>query len=203
MRSLFVTIMAVAVAASAADFQPREFNVYGGAGKSMTSWHGQASFREVQFELLGQSRWVARHVRKLEAGLSVTYSDIRQPRSWFGHLYGDPNDSVRGEWAYLFLRRTFRDASTTQPYVELGSGPMWSNRRVPAATSRFNFHSQLGLGARFFANRSHPLFVVYRFSHISNLAFGPHNPGHSKRNPGWDVHSVMIGTRVRGFSRSR
>lgn len=189
--------------ASAADFQASEFNIYGGSGKSLTSWHGQASFRQLQFEVLGQSRWITRHVPKLELGASLTYSDIRQPRSWFGYRYGDGDDSVRAEWAYLFLRRTFRDTSSVEPYIELGSGPMWSNRRVPAATSRFNFHSQLGVGARLFATSSHPLYVVYRFSHISNLVFGPRNPGMGKRNPGWDVNSVLIGTRVRAFRHLR
>lgn len=199
MRRWFLVAFLCAVSAGASDF-PRELNVFVGAGRSLTSWHGSSSYRQVEFQFVGRPRFVARFLPRTDAGVSLAYSDIRQPRSWFGSLYGDPNDSVRGEWTYLFLRHGWRENAATQPYVELGSGPMWSNRRVPAATSRFNFHSQLGIGTRLFAT-SHPVFVVYRFSHISNLLFGPHNPGAHKRNPGWDVNTIMIGTRLHAFHR--
>jgi hypothetical protein len=193
--SLFFTAFFV-TAVFAADFQPREFNLFGEMGKSMTGWHGQAAFRSIQFELLGRSPFVERWLQKSETGVSLTYSAIHQPRSWFGHRYGDPDDSVRGEWATLFVRRGWREHAPLQPFVELGTGPMWSNRRVPAATSRFNFNSHLGIGTKLFATR-HPIYVTYCFSHISNLAFGDHNPGHARRNPGWNVNSILLGTRLR------
>jgi hypothetical protein len=195
---LILVLLPFSLSLFASDFQPTELNVKAGAGESLTSWHGQASFRSIEFELLGRSRFVARYIRKSEVGLSLMYSDIRQPRSWFGHEFGDPDDDVRGENAFLFVRRGWREGARVQPYVELGTGPMWSNRRVPAATSRLNFNSQLGIGLRLFAD-SHPIFVVYRFSHISNLAFGDQNPGHAKRNPGWNVNTVLVGTRLHKF----
>lgn len=195
-RALFA--LTIVIASTNVGAAPAEINVAIGGGKSLTSWHGQARFRSIQFELTGTSRFIARFIPKSEAGVALMYSDIRQPKSWFGNQYGDGDDSVRGENAFLFIRRAWRGSSNVQPYVELGTGPMWSNRRVPAATSRLNFDSQLGLGARFFA-RGQPLFIVYRFSHISNLAFGDQNPGHAKRNPGWNVNTILVGTRLLKF----
>lgn len=183
--------------AAMAGFSPESLNAYFSAGSSLKNWHGQASFRSAQFELLGRSKVVERWVPHSAVGVSVTYSAIQQPRSWFGHLYGDPNDSVRGEWATLFLRRSWRERAPLQPLVEIGSGPMWSNRRVPAATSRFNFNSRVAIGAALFATTPHPLYVMYTFSHISNLMFGDRNPGHDRRNPGWNVNSISVGTRLR------
>ena len=196
MRSLLVALIVLVCSPLSAS----ELSVFVGSGKSLKSWHGQASFRDIEFEYVTRWRLVERFISKTDAGVSVMYSDIRQPRSWFGDLYGDGTDSVRGENAYFFLRRNWREGTRMQPYVELGTGPMWSNRRVPAATSRLNFDSQLGIGARLFAG-THPLFIVYRFSHISNLAFGDQNPGHAKRNPGWNVNTILIGTRIHKFRR--
>ena len=195
MKRIVLAFLVAALCASANAFELQEVNLYAGPGKSLASWHGQATFRSIEFGIIGRSALVARVAPKVQVGASVTYSDIHQPRSWFGHLYGDGDDWVRGEWAYAFVRRAWRENASVRPYAELGTGPMWSNRRVPAATSRFNFNSQAGLGVQLFAN-SHPLYVVYRFSHISNLVFGPRNPGKGKRNPGWDVNSVLIGTRL-------
>jgi hypothetical protein len=194
-----IAVTALLLAAAPA-FALDEFNARVGGGKSMTSWHGQASFRTIEFEVTGRSRLVERWLPKARVGASVAYHDIRQPRSWFGYLYGDPNDSVRGESAYLFVRQGWRAQQRVRPYVELGTGPMWSNRRVPAATSRLNFNSQIGLGVNLFSERR-PLNIVYRFAHISNLMFGDNNPGQGPRNPGWNVSSLLIGTRVRTFRR--
>jgi hypothetical protein len=191
-----IALLALALPLHAADFfHFDELNFFVSHARSLTSPHGTARFRSLHLEFLGESPFIARFIPKAEAGAALTYSDIRQPRSWFGYTYGDPDDSVRGESAFFFIRRSFRHAVSTQPYIEVGTGPMWSNRRVPAATSRLNFHSQLGLGMRLFADRR-PLFIEYRFSHISNLAFGDRNPGHGKRNPGWNLNTILIGTRL-------
>ena len=194
MTRLFIAAALVLASPLAAfDFTPRDFTIYGGGGKSVTTVHGQASFRTLQFELHGDWPLLKRWVAKATAGVSVSYHDIRQARSWFGYTYGDPNDSVRGESAYFFVRRAWREQESLRPYVEVGTGPMWSNRRVPAATSRFNFNSQFGLGTMLFADRQ-PMYVVVRFAHISNgLIAG--------RNPGWNVTSLLVGTRVHKFRR--
>lgn len=191
MRVLLVLIVA---AASPPAHALDEFNARIGGGKSMTSSHGQASFRTIEFEVVGRSQFVERWLPKTRVGASVAYHDIRQPQSWFGNQFGDGNDSVRGESAFLFLRREWRSQQRVRPYLEVGTGPMWSNRRVPAATSRLNFNSQLGAGVSLFSER--PVHIVYRFSHISNLMFGDGN-GYGPRNPGWNVSSLLIGTRLR------
>ncbi|HSP14716.1 MAG TPA: acyloxyacyl hydrolase [Thermoanaerobaculia bacterium] len=157
-------------------FVPKTFTVSTGAGVSQPSWHGQSSFRSIQFEVAGRSRLF----QTADVGAALTYSAIRQPRSWFGHRYGDPDDRVRAESMYLFVRKMGGRA-----FFDAGTGPMWSNRRVPAATSRFNFDTKLGFGLTF-AER---VRIGYRFSHISNA-------GVAHRNPGWNVHSVFAGFSV-------
>ena len=185
-------VLFLAASASASEPRLRELNVDFSGGGSIPNRHGRSDFRSVHFEIATHWNPIARWVRGLNAGAAVTYSDIRQPRSWFGHRDGDPDDSVRGESAYFFLRHQWRSSSTISPYADLGTGPMWSNRRVPAATSRLNASSQLTLGVSF-RPQSRLLFRTgYRFSHISNGGF-------AGRNPGLNVHSLFIGMRAATF----
>ncbi len=187
--ALLILIPAAAPGARASDFAPREFNVGLSGGKSPSNFHGHSVWRSIHFEVVGDSPFVSRWIRRASAGASISYSDIHQARSWFGYRYGDPDDWVRAVSTYFFVRKPWRDGRDLQPYVELGTGPMWSNRRVPAATSRFNMDSQLGFGAVLFAHAHTPLRLGYRFSHISN-------GGLTGRNPGLNVHSIVIGARV-------
>jgi opacity protein-like surface antigen len=187
------TLLALLLAVPAAAATPRAFNLYLGTGQNPSNLHGHSAFKTISFELtFDEPRFIERwtHLHDLEAGTSVSYHDIHQPRSWFGHTYGDPDDSVRSESLFLFLRKQWRATSDIRPFVDLGSGPMWANRRVPAATSRFNFDSQLGVGATFFATSRWPLMAAYRFQHISNGGF-------TGRNPGLDIHSFFVGTTLR------
>jgi len=181
--------MLVSVAAYAGDFTPREFDIGLSSGESPMNFHGHSVWRSIHFELAGDSAFVSRWIRQANAGASISYSDIRQARSWFGYRYGDPNDWVRAVSAYVYVRKLWRESGSTRPYVEIGTGPMWSNRRVPAATSRFNMDSQLGFGAAILLHSRVPLRVGYRFSHISN-------GGLTHRNPGLGVHSVVVSARV-------
>jgi len=172
--------------ASAFDLMPREFNVDLSSGRSPMNFHGHSVFRSIHFEVVGESA-LARRWLHADAGASIAYSDIRQARSWFGYRYGDPDDSVRAVSTFFFVRRYWN-----QLYAEVGTGPMWSNRRVPAATSRLNMDSQLGFGAVLFRASRMPLRAGYRFSHISN-------GGATGRNPGLNVHSIVVGARVMRF----
>ena len=172
------------------DFRPHELNTYVSGGGSRKNFHGHSIFRSIHFEAVGDSAFANRWLRHTNAGIAVSYSDIHQARSWFGYRYGDPDDWVRAVSTFFFLRRHWRDGSDIQPYAEIGTGPMWSNRRVPAATSRFNMSSQAGFGAVLFAHGHVPLHIGYRFSHISN-------GGLTGRNPGLEVHQLMFGFRVR------
>jgi hypothetical protein len=171
-----------------------DFNIYVGHATSDTNRHGQSRFRTISFELTGRPRLpklFERYLPNARLGADIDYADVRQPRSWFGYTYGDPDDSVRAEWAHFFVRQYWRTSSNTlQPYLDIGTGPMWSNRRIPAATSKLNFNSQLGLGVVLFPNAKMPLFAGYRFFHISN-------GGLTGRNPGLNVTGFFVGTRVR------
>ena len=168
--------------------QERATNVYLGYTRSQPNWHGQATFRSISWEWAGFApRLLTNHFSNTRAGISLTYSDVVQPRSWFGHTYSDPDDHVRAEWAFFFVRHYWRRDARVSPMLDFGTGPMWSNRRIPAATYRLNFHSQLGLGAAI-GSRLH---LMYRFSHISNGEFGP-------RNPGWNCHALWLGMRLGG-----
>ncbi len=170
-----------------------DFNIYLANAKSETNRHGQSRFRMISFELMGRpklSRLLERYLPDARLGVDIDYADVRQPRSWFGYTYGDPDDSVRAEWAHFFVRQYWRTSSNVRPYIDIGTGPMWSNRRIPAATSKLNFNSQLGLGIALFPNAKMPLYVGYRFFHISN-------GGLTGRNPGLNVNGFFIGSRVR------
>jgi hypothetical protein len=170
--------------------QTRDFNIYLSHATSESNRHGQSRFRAISFELLTHQRLVERWLPNSRAGVDLTYSDVRQPRSWFGYTYGDPNDNVRAEWAHFFVRNFWRaNSPTLRPYIDIGTGPMWSNRRIPAATSKLNFNSQLGVGAMLFPDARLPIYAGYRFSHISN-------GGLTGRNPGLNVNGFFVGARV-------
>lgn len=190
--NLRASLLALLVALPAAAATPRAFSLYVSAGRNPSNVHGSSDFRTVTFEMTFDEpllqRWA--HLHDTEAGAAISYHQIHQPRSWFGHTYGDPDDAVRGESLFVFARHQWRPTSDTRPFVDLGTGPMWANRRVPAATSRFNFDSQLGVGVTLFATSRWPLMAGYRFSHISN-------GGATGRNPGLDVHVVFVGTTLR------
>lgn len=168
---------------------PREFNVFVGHAQSLKNWHGQAHFRSITFELLANERLVNRLLPTARVGIDATYSDVRQPRSWFNDTADI--DSIRAEWLQFFIRQYWlRDSPAVRPFIDLGTGPMWSNRRIPQATSHINFNSQAGLGVELFPTARLPLYVGYRFSHISN-------GGLAERNPGWNINGFFIGTRLK------
>ncbi len=187
---LLIVLIAGSANAGGFDFTPREFNVYLSGGKNPPNVHGHSRFRSIHFEVAGQSAFLRRWIPRSETGASVSFSYIHQPRSWFGYRFGDPDGWVRALSTFFFVRRRWRQAADTQPFMELGTGPMWSNREVPAATARLNFNSQLGFGAVFFSHSRVPLHAGYRFSHISNGLY-------HERNPGLNVHSLVVGVRVR------
>src|SRR5260221_6841546 len=153
---LFSLVAALPLAAAT----PTAFNVFATDGQNPDNVHGHSSFHTITFELTYPEprrlqRWSRLH--DTEVGAAISYHDIHQPRSWFGHRYGDPDDAVRAESLFLFARHYWRAAGDFRPFVDLGTGPMWSNRRVPAATSRLNFNSQFGIGVTLFATTRWPI----------------------------------------------
>ena len=175
---LLVPIFAAAQTAS-------EMSVYATGGKSVTNWHGQGAVAALNIEF-------ARSLSsRTDIGFIFSPMSINQPRSWFGDAYGDGDENVRAIGGSLFARRKFRAKHERMHlFAEISSGPMWAERRVPAATSRFNFASQAAAGLVFMPHSAMPVTIGYRFMHISNGGYAP-------RNPGLNVSSIMIGTVVR------
>jgi hypothetical protein len=168
----------------------RSTNVFLGYSRSYSNWHGRAKFRNAELEWAGFApKLLVNHLPSARAGVSVTYSNVRQPVSWYGYAFGEGDETVHAAWMHLFLRQQWFNASAVRPFIDVGSGPMVSNKAIPAISSEINFHSQLGLGLSV-GHAAHPLFVVYRFSHISNGGIANHNSG-------WNLNTVMFGTTIR------
>ena len=183
-RGALIIVALLAVRSDAAD----RANVVVTGGQGSNGWHGSADVQSVGFE------WGKALSPRLEVfGVAGVHS-VRQPKSWFGDQYGDGQQTVFAGSLSLLWRLRLARMGSVEPFAEISTGPMWAESQVPAATSRFNFITQYGYGAMLFADRRHPLLIAYRFSHISN-------GGYSPRNPGWNVHSVLLGTRLRRVAR--
>jgi hypothetical protein len=165
-----------------------DIRLYAAGGKSTTTWHGQADVQTLNVEL-GRALSPRTTVSVVLAPVSLW-----QPRSWFGDQFGDGNESVRALSASLLIRRTFREQSSIQPYLEMSTGPMFAEKQVPASTSRFNFITQGGAGVMFNARGRFPLFAAYRVMHISNGGYAP-------RNPGLNVGAAVVGVQLRSATR--
>ena len=164
-------------------------SVYATGAKSTTNWHGQADLEAIHFEL---AREVSPRYDLAFVGAGM---NVWQPRSWFGDTYHDGYETAHAVSASLLLRRRFRvDDRRSELYVEVSSGPMWADKRVPAATSRFNFISQLGAGLVLRPQARIPVILGYRLMHISNGGYAP-------RNPGLNMMSVLVGARFRIATR--
>lgn len=188
MRS-YVAALALALFAVPASAQFDRVAVTATGGKSMTNWHGQATVQTLNVEL-GHAL-----SPRYELAFVVAPTLIEQPRSWFGNAFGDGNERVRAINGSVLLRRTWRESSARASlYAEVSTGPMWAERRVPAGTSRFNFHSQFGVGTVLFPRGRTSIVLGYRFGHISNGGYAP-------RNPGLNVSSVVLGVRTAMRSR--
>src|SRR5688572_6147624 len=109
---------------------------------------------------------------------------IEQPRSWFGNAFGEGDEKVQAIGSALLARRNFfTDSARANLFVEISSGPMWSEKRVPASTSHFNFLSSAGVGVVLQPQQRYPVVIGFRFGHISN-------GGYSDRNPGLNISSL-------------
>jgi Lipid A 3-O-deacylase (PagL) len=183
MRNFTIAVMmlfAVSTPAQTID----DVRLVAAGGKSISTEHGQADLQLLQIELghaLSPRTTVA-----LVAGAV----NLWQPRSWFGDVYRDGNESVRGLAGSVLVRRTWRPGARFRPYLEAATGPLVAEKQVPASTSRFNFMSQAGAGVILNGGSRMPIFAGYRFLHISN-------GGYSPRNPGLNVSVAVVGVQVR------
>jgi len=180
-RLLIVPAILLTAAVSSHAQSLWESRAYISGGKSIQNYHGQASVESVTFERSRKYRWGT------EIGYALSAHAIEQPRTWLG----DGHQNVPAAGLNLLARHSFKDEShTVRPYVEVSSGPMLATERVPAATSHFNFYSQLGVGLVLHPERKTSLIVGWRFGHISNAGYG-------RLNSGLNINSLMIGTQFR------
>jgi hypothetical protein len=185
-RSLALAILVLACApAWAWQFLkgPARSNVTLLGGKSMTGVHGQASVEAIGFEW---GRGITKHNDLM---FGVMPFSIQQPKSWFGSQFGEGEEQVRAiHWSIVLRHNWGGDATRSRPYAELGSGPMWAQKRVPAATSHFNFNSHGEVGMTFASRRGIAPFAGFRFQHISNGGYAP-------RNSGLNISTLVFGLR--------
>ncbi|HET7712917.1 MAG TPA: acyloxyacyl hydrolase [Thermoanaerobaculia bacterium] len=184
-RIAVLVLLLSSVLPAAAENAPSRLEVVATVGRSIQGLRGQATVRSLALE----------YARSLTPRFQVVAVAapyvIEQPKSWFGDLYNDGNEIVKAGSLVVLARHHPRTESRRfQPFVEIGTGPIWATRRVPAATSHFNFISQAGAGVIVQPQRPVSLIVGYRFAHISNGGYAP-------RNPGLNVNSFFIGTTLR------
>ena len=188
MKKLLVLLLAsLPLCASAQSLlSPNRLNVYAFGGKSMTGRIGQADIQAVNFEF---GRAIS---HRLEFGTILAPMNIRQPKSGYDDQFGPGSHDVRAISSSLFARYHFGDDSAAvRPYAEISSGPMWSQERVPAGTSRMNFISQGGIGVTIHPRARYGIIVGWRFAHISNGWIEP------DKNPGYNTNSIVLGVQLR------
>ena len=77
----------------------------------------------------------------------------------------------------LMFRWNFRQHRAIHPFVEVGAGVMATNREVPEDTTRLNFSTHAGGGARVRVAEQWRVVAGYRLHHLSNNNTAPRNPG--------------------------
>jgi lipid A 3-O-deacylase PagL len=160
------------------DFAPR---VFASGGEGNSNAHGRAIIQSLNVEL-------THSLGRTEAGTIISCHRIEQPKSFF-RVRGEPSERVDGISLSLLVRREFAGHRAWQPYVDFSSGSIWTDRQLPAATSRLNFLTQAGAGV-VLARAPFPLFFGVRVAHVSNAGLADHNPG-------WNVLSLGVGAALR------
>ncbi len=187
---LALVLMANAPLAEASSFfHPNRRNLYVFGGKSMTGRIGQADIEAVNYEL-GQAI-----SPRTEFGTVVSLMNIRQLKSGYDDQFGAGSHDVPAISSSLFVRHHFGGGSRVRWFAEVSSGPVWSQERVPAGTSRFNFISQGGLGMTIHPNARYGYIVGWRFGHISNGGI------EADKNPGYNTNALVVGVQFRPMPR--
>jgi hypothetical protein len=148
-------------------------------GQSHKTAHGQADVQALNIEI-GKAL-----SPRTEIAFVLSPMQLWQPRSWFGDQFGDGNETVRAIAGSVLVRYRLK-----QFYGEAAMGPMWSEKAIPASTSRFNFSTQLGAGVVLMPRARFPLLIGYRYRHLSN-------GGYSPRNPGFNISAIVLGVQMK------
>jgi len=174
-KLVFFTLFVLAPPVAAA--WPEHFTIYGIGAKSAPNKHGQADLQSLNFDFTGPTKW------RFDWGVVFAPTHMSQPVDFFDTLH--QTESVNAASLSLLARKTFGREDALRPYVELSSGPIYANHRVPESTSHFNFISQAGAGV---LTARHWMFGI-RAGHISNA-------GYAERNPGINFTEVLLGYRL-------
>ncbi len=86
----------------------------------------------------------------------------------------------------LLLKYVHSVNSHFSPYIEGGTGLVYSTQDLETQSTRWNFLTQAGFGLHYFFREDRSLNIGYRFRHSSNA-------GIKEPNSGIDVHSLIIG----------
>ena len=150
----------------------------------MTGVHGQGSFAAAHFDF---SRAFLPHT---EATWGIQPIFIEQPQHFFVATARGTSTRSRCSSRSGFRHQFRAESANTRPYVEIGSGPLWSNKRVPATSAHVNFDSYGTVGTTFHARNGYAPYAGFRFQHISNAGIV------ADRNPGYNIGSIVIGVRL-------
>ena len=96
----------------------------------------------------------------------------------------DPGDNV--EMGTHFMLKYGYRFGAVMPYIEAGTGLMYTTQHVKEQGTQFNFSDQGGAGLYWFFEDNTAINFGYRFRHFSNL-------GIKDPNGGVDIHSGFIG----------
>jgi hypothetical protein len=187
MKNTFAVLVAMSLSVPAfAGFNgPIQTSIALMAGKSMTGVHGQASVAALHFDF---SRAFRPHT---EATWGVQPFFIQQPNHFFTRD-GKGNENTLALQLTLGLRHQFGSlsAAATRPFVEIGSGPLFSDKKIPVTSSKVNFNSYGTVGATFHARHGYAPYAGFRFQHISNGGIV------GDRNPGYNIGALVFGIRL-------
>lgn len=148
-------------------------------GKMLTALRGPAFLRgrvEAVVEVI--PFWLAYSPKQED----VVYDSLNE----YPGIYGFPSYSVHGvSVTPLLFRWNFmqRESSRIVPWVQLGSGLLWTARPFPQRggpgyyTSRINFTPQVGIGQNIFTKKNQSLNMAVKAVHISSAGLGEYNPG--------------------------
>ncbi len=86
------------------------------------------------------------------------------------NAYGEGFNPVNLKW-------NFTSSARVVPYLELGSGVLFTSHVVPLNTSHVNFVTHATLGFQFFNNDRRAITTGILYEHISNAGLTVPNPG--------------------------
>jgi lipid A 3-O-deacylase len=160
-----------------------ELNFYSAgleAGRMLTASHGGGVLHgrgEAVVEVI--PFWLAYHPKQED----LIYSTL--DTSLGAGIF--PSYSVHGiSITPLLFRWNFmrRESSRFVPWVQLGSGLLWTANRFPQGTghpggntSRINFTPQVDFGENIFTRKNQNINLALKVIHISSAGLGEYNPG--------------------------